>query len=320
MLELYYEMNGKLESISEIEKIKERIDLNSRNMLLMVVLANEEEFDFLSNYLKLHIITIKSIKSNKHIPKIEVYENYLSTIMYDIQLIKESNSYDITPVGIVLMQNITIVLCRKNLDAYNEILRRLKVSLENSFKDSCSLYYVVLDVLVDSHFTILAALEDTLMFLQDNLLRDGKQDYTEKIMNIRRNVLELRKAFTYEQEVLYRISHDKLLFVCNYVIVYMKDIFHHLEKLNAMLQEYNDWASSLTDAYSAHASSRLNDRLQMLTILQYIFMPLGFLTGWYGMGFKMPEVSFRYSYIIFIISVVAITISVLIYFKRKKML
>jgi magnesium transporter len=320
MLELYYETNGILEKTNELTAIKERITVNNSNMLLNVLLTSDEEYDFLSNVLKFHIITLKSIKSKKHIPKIEVYDNYLSTIMYDIKPIGDANCYDITPVGVVLMKNITIVLCRIKLEAFDEILIRIKAYLKNNFKDSCSLYYIVLDVLVDNHFSILAVLENDLVFLQDNLLRDDKQDYTKRIINIRRSVLELRKAFTYEQEVLYRISHDNLLFVCHDILAYMKDIFHHLEKLNAMLEEYNDWSSNLTDAYSANASSKLNDRLQMLTILQYIFMPLGFLTGWYGMGFKMPEEGLRYSYAIFIISVIAITMSVVIYFKKKKML
>ncbi len=139
-------------------------------------------------------------------------------------------------------------------------------------------------------------------------------------MNIRQSMLELRKAFSYEQEVLYRISHEKLAFVCNNVIAYMKDVFHHLEKLNAILQEYSDWAMNLTDAYVALSSSKLNDRLQMLTIIQYIFMPLGFVTGWYGMGFKMPEEGLHYSYPIFILIVMVITGWVIIYFKKKKML
>jgi magnesium transporter len=320
MLELYYEANGVMETATELDKIKERIALNNRNMLLKVVTTSEEEFDFLTKVLNLHIMTLKSIRSSKHIPKIEVFDNYVSTIMYDINLGYELNSYDISPVGILLKENLTIILCKSNLQVFEEMLKRINASPVNNFKETCNIYYIVLDVLVDNHFTILASLGSKLEMLQENLLGKDKQDYSDKIMTIRRNILELRKDFAYEQEVLYRISHEKLAFICNDIIAYMRDVFHHLEKLNAMLLEYNDWASNLTDAYAAFSSSKLNDRLQMLTIIQYIFMPLGFLTGWYGMGFRMPEEGFRYSYPIFVVATAIITVSVVIYFKRKKML
>src|SRR5659263_469394 len=101
---------------------------------------------------------------------------------------------------------------------------------------------------------------------------------------------------------------------------YMKDIFHHLEKLNATLQEYIDWSASLSDAYMSFSSSKLNDNLNLLTIISFIFMPLGFLTGWYGMNFKiMPECNLDYGYLYFIGFVAIITISMIIHFKRKQL-
>lgn len=322
MLSLYYEINNRLITVLELDKIKDILASKSKNSLLKVIAPSISEINFLIEELKFHIITIKNFTSSKHIPKVEEYNDYISTIMYDIQLDEKQINYNIATVGIILMPTTTVVLCKTELGAFDEILLRIMSNLNNNFSDTCNLYYIILDVLVDNLFTILSFCENKLDLLQQNLLNKGikYKDYAEKIMNIRRIMLELRKGFSYEQEVLYRISHEELTLVCTNVLPYMKDVFHHMEKLNATLQEYNDWASNLSDAYEAFSSSKLNDRLQMLTIIQYIFMPLGFLTGWYGMGFKMPEEGFQYSYPIFILAVILITGWVIIYFKKNKLL
>jgi magnesium transporter len=61
--------------------------------------------------------------------------------------------------------------------------------------------------------------------------------------------------------------------------------------------------------------------MKVLTIFASIFIPLTFLAGIYGMNFEyLPELSFKYSYLIFWIVVICVVIGLLIYFKRKKWL
>ena len=101
----------------------------------------------------------------------------------------------------------------------------------------------------------------------------------------------------------------------------MKDIYHHLEKLNATLKEYDGWASTLNDAYVAYSSSKLNDKLNLFTIIAFIFMPLDTLSGWYGMNFvNMPELAFKYGYFCLTGVVAIYLIIITMYFKKKKML
>ena len=55
-----------------------------------------------------------------------------------------------------------------------------------------------------------------------------------------------------------------------------------------------------------------------LTVITAIFLPLTLLVGWYGMNFAyMPELNFRYGYlIIFLVSIIIIVLEIL-FFKKK---
>lgn len=59
--------------------------------------------------------------------------------------------------------------------------------------------------------------------------------------------------------------------------------------------------------------------MQVLTIISTIFIPLTFLAGVYGMNFKlMPELEWEYGYPAVWGIMIAMALSMVFYFKRKK--
>jgi len=71
----------------------------------------------------------------------------------------------------------------------------------------------------------------------------------------------------------------------------------------------------------------MNEVMKVLTIIATIFIPLSFLAGVYGMNFdtdasrfNLPELHYKYGYVLFWSLVVLISGGLLVFFKRKKWL
>jgi len=65
----------------------------------------------------------------------------------------------------------------------------------------------------------------------------------------------------------------------------------------------------------------MNDVMKVLTIFASIFIPLTFIAGIYGMNFEiMPELQWKYGYLIAWGVMLIVVLLLLIYFKRKKWL
>jgi magnesium transporter len=63
----------------------------------------------------------------------------------------------------------------------------------------------------------------------------------------------------------------------------------------------------------------MNEIMKVLTIISTIFMPMTFLAGVYGMNFKyFPELEYRWAYLAFWVVIGAITVLMILYFRRKK--
>ena len=87
------------------------------------------------------------------------------------------------------------------------------------------------------------------------------------------------------------------------------------------IELYNGMISDHLNIYSTNVNNRINEVMKVLTIFASIFIPLTFLAGIYGMNFEyIPELGFKYSYLIFWIVVLSVGIGLLIFFRRKKWL
>jgi magnesium transporter len=65
----------------------------------------------------------------------------------------------------------------------------------------------------------------------------------------------------------------------------------------------------------------MNEIIKVLTIFASIFIPVTFIAGVYGMNFEfIPELGFKYSYLIFWIVILLVIGGLLFFFKRKKWL
>ncbi len=77
----------------------------------------------------------------------------------------------------------------------------------------------------------------------------------------------------------------------------------------------------MLDIYLSSISNRMNEVMKVLTIIATIFIPLTLIAGIYGMNFRyMPELEWSWGYPMVWLIMLAVGVSMLIYFRRKKML
>ena len=63
---------------------------------------------------------------------------------------------------------------------------------------------------------------------------------------------------------------------------YIRDLYDHLIRISDMVDSYRDLLAGSLDAYMSVVSNRLNDVMKQLTIIATVFLPLSFLTGFFG--------------------------------------
>jgi magnesium transporter len=150
--------------------------------------------------------------------------------------------------------------------------------------------YRVLDALTDSFFPVLDAVDDRIDVLMDAMLQKPSQDQREDLFHMRRKLIELRRIATPQRDILAR-GGDVLGGLpgleADDARDWFRDVYDHLVRISELIDSYRDLLSGALDLYLSTVSNRLNSISAQLTIVATIFLPLTFVTGFFGQNFGM---------------------------------
>ena len=69
---------------------------------------------------------------------------------------------------------------------------------------------------------------------------------------------------------------------------YFRNLYDHLIRISDMVDGYRDLIGGAMDTHLSMVSNRLNVVMKQLAVIATIFLPLGFLTGFFGQNFAWP--------------------------------
>ena len=101
---------------------------------------------------------------------------------------------------------------------------------------------------------------------------------------------------------------------------YFRNVYDHLIRIGDMIDTYRDLLTGAMDVYLSTVSNRLNAVMKQLAIIATVFMPLTFLTGFFGqnLGWMVAHVGGLGHFLVFGIGLELVTLAiVLVYFTRK---
>jgi magnesium transporter len=92
----------------------------------------------------------------------------------------------------------------------------------------------------------------------------------------------------------------------------------NLQAADQSLDRQDQRIGALRSGFQMYAQDKTNRRLNMLTILSAIFMPITLLAGIWGMNFEtMPELKYPFSYPIALGLMALIGSGMYLFFRRK---
>jgi magnesium transporter len=148
--------------------------------------------------------------------------------------------------------------------------------------------YRVLDALTDSFFPVLDGVDDQIDVLMDAMLLKPSQDQREELFHLRRRLIELRRIATPQRDILARggdILGRLPGLEADDARDWFRDVYDHLVRISELIDSYRDLLSGALDLYLSTVSNRLNAISKQLTVVATIFLPLTFVTGFFGQNF-----------------------------------
>ncbi|MEE4164807.1 MAG: CorA family divalent cation transporter, partial [Desulfocapsaceae bacterium] len=95
----------------------------------------------------------------------------------------------------------------------------------------------------------------------------------------------------------------------------------HLLRYIENLDSTREQATVIHEELVSNLSEQLNSRMYVLSVITTIFLPLGFLTGLFGINVGgIPGSGSKSAFTVFVLILAAIVLAVLVLFKKKRWL
>ena len=271
----------------------------------------------------LHPLILEDILNTDQRPKMEDLGDYIFIVLKRFCNICDQNN-DITSeqISVILGPNYVISLQEKEEDILNPIRDRIRTGKGRIRKAGADyLAYSIIDIILDSYFSILETLGEKIDLEEEALLSNPAGRTLQAIQHLKRDMIFLRKSVWPLRETISALERSESPLIQESTGIYLKDIYDHAIQVLDTVETYRDMLSGMIDIYLSSLSNRMNQVMKVLTVIATIFMPMTFLAGVYGMNFKhFPELEWRWGYPLFWTVNLAIAVVMLILFKRKKWL
>ena len=281
-----------------------------------------EVLEKLGNRFGVHPLALEDILNTEQRPKIEDYGDDLFIVVKLLSSNEERDEIEAEQISLILRPNAILSFQEKEGDDFSTVKERLRAGKGRLRKMGADyLAYTLLDIVVDQYFVVLEKLGERLEVLEERLLADPGTATLQKIQNLKKEMLLLRKWIWPLREVISSLERGEFPGIQESTQIYLRDVYDHTIQVMDTIEIYRDMLSGMLDIYLSSLNNRMNAVMKVLTIIATIFMPLTFLAGVYGMNFKhMPELDWPWGYPIILILMASVAILMLTLFRRKKWL
>ena len=270
----------------------------------------------------LHPLVLEDIVTTGQRPKIETYPDYLYISLRMLEQKSSKAGFVNDQLSLVLAPNLVLTFQEYPGDVFDPVRERIRNKVGRIRRLGADyLAYALVDMLVDTYFVILEEYSEVAEVLEDELLADPSPAALQKVTSLKRELLFLRKAVWPLRELLSSLQRDESVLISAEVQTFLRDVYDHAIQVIDTVETLRDILSGLHDFYLSSVSFRMNEVMQVLTIVGAIFIPLSFLAGVFGMNFdEMAGLHWRYGYPMFWLITIVIVSGQIWFFRSRKWL
>jgi magnesium transporter len=229
---------------------------------------------------KIHPLAVEDAQEFDQRPKVEDYDDFVYLVAYGARGLDQP----FVEVHCFYAEHFFVTVHRDDIAAVGEACRALT---RLPTPQRLVALYRLLDSLVDSMFPFLTAFDDRIDTLQDQVFAKPTEDELAAMFALKRQLVDMRKLVTPQRDMVSSMLSQVVPIpgMTPETERYIRDLYDHLIRISDMVDSYRDLLSGSLDAYMSVVSNRLNDVMKQLTIIATVFLPLSFLTGFFGQNF-----------------------------------
>jgi len=284
-----------------------------------------EEIALLQEEFKLHPLALEDATSLHERPKIDAYDGFWMMIIHAVTLEKPGRNLITHELAVFAGDNFVVTIRSAPVWPIEEIERRWKAHWGSVPRDSTGLLYTILDTVVDGYLPVATSLDDRIVDLENHLFEPNSENRETRILrqifDLKRDLSAFRRATSPVREMMQPVLRGDVKPLSSNMLAYYRDVYDHILRVIETIDSARDLVNSTLDIHLSSMAHKQSETSKQLTIIATIFLPLTYITGFFGQNFGWMVNGITSPALFWVIGVggqIIALLGLLTYFKYKR--
>ena len=280
---------------------------------------SEEVLRIVQHEFGLHDLAIEDAHRAHQRPKLERYDAALFIVLHTVQVGADSHRLEFGETHLFVGRQYVISVRHGASTPYTQVRARCEATPQLLHYGPGFVLYALMDFIVDQYFPAVDLFESRLEEIEGDIFRGGvTRGTTERIYDLKRELLQLKRAVSPLTDVANRLMRFDLDLVPEAVHPYVRDVYDHVIRINEMVDMLRELLTSALEANLSLISVNQNEAMKRLAGWAAILAVPTMVAGIYGMNFKfMPELDWPFSYPVVMLGMAVVCWYLYVRFKRS---
>lgn len=256
-----------------------------------------EEMTQMGNMFHIHPLTIEDCTATDTREKMELIQNYYFIVMNELSYKENTNIMQNHNISIVMFPDLIITFHHQPVYCVYDVVHKMESRHGGQVPSTEWILHALLDSIAEAYETHINQLVVEADTLDEILLEISCVQQSELLVRINsacRKSSSLIQGLVNKEDVLNSLLNHSEGFSAH-AIVYLKNVFDQLARMNQKLSSTGKLLSQLNNVYMSKVSVELSVAanqtdyiVKLFAITSVIFLPLNLITGIFGMNVLVP--------------------------------
>jgi magnesium transporter len=245
----------------------------------------------------LHQLAVEDAVVAHQRPKVDAYDDHLFVVLRTLTYDEPTAQVETGEIAVFVGSDFVVTVRHGSGQELTSVRSWLEDRPDVLAHGPSAVLYAVADAVVDTYLDVATQLQLDVDEIESRVFDDEVSDDSSRIYNLKREVLEFRRAVVPLVTVIGRLHEGRTTLIPDGAKPFFRDVGDHVLRVAEQLESMDLLLTNILQAHLAQVGVRQNEDMRKITAWAAIFAVQTLIVGVYGMNFRhMPELEWRYGY------------------------
>jgi magnesium transporter len=243
-----------------------------------------ENLDWLAGRFAFHPLALEDAAHAGQRPKFEDYPGTDFVVLHRLSSVPDGGDADAELHSFLSVDSL-VTVHEPPIAELDAVFDRVRKDPQALARGADFALYLLFDAITDAHYQMADALTDEVEVLNEEVLANPRErEIVTRIAALRRRLAHFRRRVAPQREVLAALARPGQPVVRERNVAYFRDVQDHVVRITEELDVARDLVSQTMEIHLSFVNNRLSSVMARMALVATIFLPLGFITSFFGMN------------------------------------